>query len=189
MVASNIVRAAQITMAAWCLMVLGVGYDASSVAGQVAAGSTIPTAPDLEMSSMSIVGFDPETGDLGIALASRFFAVAPVAAHVRAGVGAVATMGGAPYADADMMLDMLESGVTPDEVLARLRLRHPEGIGQLNIVDAAGRSVSTTSRTQAREWKGHLYGRNYAAAGNVLAGPWGQDHRTVTGWGCPLASE
>ena len=50
-----------------------------------------------EMSSMSIVGFDPDTGDVGIALASKFFAVAPIAAHVRADVGAVATMGGAPH--------------------------------------------------------------------------------------------
>ena len=133
--------------------------------------STLATAPDLDMSSMSIVGFDPETGDLGIALASRFFAVAPVAAHVRAGVGAVATMGGAPYADAETMLDWLEAGATPAEVLERLRERHPEGIGQINIVDALGRSVSTTSRSQARMWRGHRFGENYAAAGNVLAGP------------------
>ena len=44
-----------------------------------------------DMSSMSIVGFDSETGDVGIALASNFFAVGPIAAHARADVGAVAT--------------------------------------------------------------------------------------------------
>lgn len=124
-----------------------------------------------EMSSMSIVGFDPETGDVGIALASRFFAVAPIAAHVRADVGAIATMGGAPYADAESMLDWLENGLSPSEVLERLRQNHPEGIGQINIVDVKGRSISTTSETQASMWKGHKFGKNYASAGNVLAGP------------------
>lgn len=130
-----------------------------------------PPAAAQEMSSMSIVGFDPATGEVGIALASRFFAVAPVAAHVRADVGAVATMGGAPYADGELMLDWLAEGATPEQVLERLRARHPEGIGQINIVDARGRSVSTTSETQASQWKGHRFGTNYAAAGNILAGP------------------
>lgn len=144
-----------------------------------------------EMSSMSIVGFDPATGEVGVALASRFFAVAPIAAHGRAGVGAIATMGGAPYADAELMLDWLEEGASPAEVLERLRARHPEGIGQINIVDATGRSISTTSETQARQWKGHRYGRHYAAAGNVLAGPWVVDAFAETfeateGAGLPL---
>ncbi len=124
-----------------------------------------------EMSSMSIVGYDPDTGDVGIALASRFFAVAPIAAHVRADVGAVATMGGAPYAEAETMLDWLEEGLSPAEVLDRLRERHPEGIGQINIVDAQGRSISTTSPTQASMWKGHKHGKHYASAGNILGGP------------------
>ncbi len=120
------------------------------------------------MSSMSIVGFDPATGELGIAMASRFFAVAPIATHLRAGVGAIATMGGAPYKDGEQMLDWLEKGDTPARVLARLRERYPD-IGQINIVDAKGRSISTTGA--ASVWKGHRFGRHYAAAGNILAGP------------------
>jgi uncharacterized Ntn-hydrolase superfamily protein len=120
------------------------------------------------MSSMSIVGFDPATGELGVAMASRFFAVAPIATHVRAGVGAVATMGGAPYKDGELILDWLEQGTTPDEVLERLRRRYPD-IGQINMVDARGRSTATTGN--ASEWKGHRAGQHYAAAGNILAGP------------------
>ena len=57
------------------------------------------------MSSMSIAGYDPATGEVGVAMASRFFAVAPIAVHVRASVGAIATMGGSPYKDADEMMD------------------------------------------------------------------------------------
>lgn len=145
-----------------------------------------------EMSSMSIVGYDPATGDVGVALASRFFAVAPIAAHARAGVGAVATMGGAPYPDAGLMLDWLAEGAAPEEVLERLRARHPDGIGQINIVDARGRSASTTSPTQARMWKGHRTGRHYAAAGNVLVGSrvvdaFAESFEASDGSGLPLA--
>jgi uncharacterized Ntn-hydrolase superfamily protein len=126
------------------------------------------TREDEVMSSMSIVGFDPSTGELGIAMASRFFAVAPIATHVRAGVGAIATMGGAPYKDGDEMLDWLQQGASPQEVLDRLRTRYSD-IGQINIVDAKGRSVTTTGA--ASEWKGGRTGRHYATAGNILAGP------------------
>jgi uncharacterized Ntn-hydrolase superfamily protein len=132
-----------------------------------AAAQQAPREDDV-MSSMSIVGFDPATGELGIAMASRFFAVAPIATHLRAGVGAIATMGGAPYKDGEEMLDWLAAGATPEEVLARLKQRYPD-IGQINIVDARGRSVSTTGA--APEWKGHRIGANYATAGNILAGP------------------
>lgn len=168
------------------------------VAGLVAALVVTLTAPalaqqaereDAIMSSMSIVGFDPATGELGIAMASRFFAVAPIATHVRAGVGAIATMGGAPYKDADQMLDWLQQGASPEEVLERLRERYPD-IGQINIVDAQGRSLSTTGA--ASEWKGHRYGMNYAAAGNILAGPqvvaaFADTFEKTVGSGLPLA--
>ena len=64
-------------------------------------------------------------------------------AHVRAGVGAVATMGGAPYKDGPLMLDWMEDGASPEEVLERLRQRY-DHIGQMSIVDAKGRSVAAT---------------------------------------------
>jgi uncharacterized Ntn-hydrolase superfamily protein len=115
--------------------------------------------------------------------------VAPIATHVRAGVGAIATMGGAPYKDAEQMLDWLEEGATPDQVLDRLRERYPD-IGQINIVDAQGRSVSTTGA--ASEWKGHRFGKHYAAAGNILAGPgvveaFANTFEQTEGRGLPLA--
>lgn len=144
------------------LLVIGLAAEASAQFLEAPAGP--------EMSSMSIVGFDPATGEVGIALASRFFAVGPIAAHVRAGVGAIATMGSSPFKDAREMLDWLEQGASPEDVLDRLRKRYPD-IGQINIVDAKGRSISTTSQTTSSMWKGHRFGRHYAAAGNILTGP------------------
>lgn len=148
---------------------LALIVTASRVGAQSPASQS-SAAPEPEMSSMSIVGFDPDTGDLGIALASRFFAVAPIAAHVRAGVGAIATMGSSPFKDANEMLDWMAQGATPEQVLERLRQRYDD-IGQINIVDAKGHSISTTSEKTSSMWKGSKWGRNYAASGNILAGP------------------
>ncbi|MBI4473433.1 MAG: DUF1028 domain-containing protein [Acidobacteria bacterium] len=155
------------------------------------AGAGEARAQD-EMSSMSIVGFDPETGEVGIALASKFFAVGPIAAHVRADVGAVALMGGAPFKEGKEILDWIEQGSSPEEALQKLREKYPQGIGQINIVDVKGRSYSTTSATQANMWKGSKYGKHYAAAGNILAGPqvvdsFAKSFESTDGIGLPLA--
>lgn len=141
----------------------------------VAAQPAFPQAPDAvgeddRMSSLSIVGYDPGTGDVGVCMASRFFAVGPVAAFARAGVGAIAIMGGGPFTEGERLLDWMEEGLAPAEVLARLRGEY-ETLGQLNIVDTRGRSVSTTGPGSSL-WKGHRFGRNYATAGNILAGPY-----------------
>ncbi len=155
----------------------------------VAVGLPLSAQP---MSSMSIAGYDPETGEVGVAMASRFFAVAPIAVHVRANVGAIATMGGSPYKDADEMLDWLEDGASPEAVIARLHDRYGDrwGGGQINIVDVRGRSISVTGTE--RMWKGHRYGRNYAAAGNILTGPevvdaFAETFERTEGSGMPLA--
>ena len=142
------------------------------------------------MSSMSIVAFDPETGDVGICLASKFFAVGPIATFARAGVGAVAVMGGGPFKEGERLLDWLAEGLTPAQTLARLRGLYPD-TGQINIVTAKGESLSTTG-PNAAQWKGHRFGPNYAAAGNILAGPqvvdaFGDSFETTAGQGLPLA--
>lgn len=160
-------------------------------ASRPAAAQPTPAPSTPEMSSMSIVAFDPDTGDVGIALASRFFAVGPIAAHVRAGVGAIATMGSSPFKDAPEMLEWLAQGASPDDVMARLRERYTD-IGQINIVDAKGRSASTTSQVTSSMWKGSRVGKFYAAAGNILAGPevvaaFGDTFEGSAGKGLPLA--
>ena len=149
--------------------------------------------PDSQrISSLSIAGYDPETGEVGIAMASRFFAVAPIAVHVRADVGAVATMGGSPYKDANEMLDWLEEGETPEGVIERLRDRYGDewGGGQINIVDVKGRSISATGTESM--WKGQRFGKNYATSGNILAGPevvdgFADTFERTEGSGMPLA--
>ena len=161
-----------------------------AVSGASSADAQELQRDDDLMSSMGIVGYDPETGEVGIAMASRFFAVGYVAIHARGGVGAIATMGGAPYKDGPLMLDWLEQGATPEQVLERLRETY-DNIGQIALVDAEGRSIATTSETSS-EWKGHRWGENYATAGNILAGPqvvdgFAETFEETAGSGLPLA--
>ncbi|HBU60540.1 MAG TPA: hypothetical protein DEB48_11930, partial [Verrucomicrobiales bacterium] len=48
-------------------------------------------AQNKPIATYSIVAFDPATGDLGIAVQSKFFGVGSVVPWAKAGVGAVAT--------------------------------------------------------------------------------------------------
>ena len=45
-------------------------------------------AAELPIATFSIVGFDPKTGDLGVAVQSKFFSVGSVVPWAKAGVGA-----------------------------------------------------------------------------------------------------
>ena len=164
---------------------------AATLLSALPAGAQVDlTREEHLMSSMGIVGYDPDTGEVGVASASRVFAVGYVMTHVRAGVGAVATMGGAPYKDGPLMLDWMEEGATPEEVLQRLRERY-DNIGQMSIVDVAGRSTAVTNPNSS-EWKGHRIGDNYATSGNILAGPevvdgFADTFEATVGSGLPLA--
>ncbi len=164
---------------------------AATLLSALPAGAQVDlTREEHLMSSMGIVGYDPDTGEVGVASASRVFAVGYVMTHVRAGVGAIATMGGAPYKDGPLMLDWMEEGATPEEVTARLRERY-DNIGQMSIVDVAGRSTAVTNPNSS-EWKGHRIGDNYATSGNILAGPevvdgFADTFEATVGSGLPLA--
>jgi len=145
---------------------------------------------DDRMSSLSIVGYDPATGDVGVCMASKFFAVGPVAAFARGGVAAMAIMGGGPFREGERLLDWMEEGLSPAEVLTRLRTEY-DTLGQLNIVDAQGRSISNTGPGSSL-WKGSRWGKNYATAGNILAGTYVVDafadvFEETEGSGLPLA--
>jgi hypothetical protein len=65
------------------------------------------------IATFSIVAYDSITQELGIAVASRFFAVGSVIPWARAGVGAVATQSFANTSFGWRGLDILEKGATP----------------------------------------------------------------------------
>src|SRR5207249_6051019 len=80
-------------------------------------------------STFSIVGFDPKTKDLGVAVESRFVAVGAVVPFAQAGVGAVATQSYANTTFGPKALGMMKQRVAPKDVLQRLvkAIRRPPG--------------------------------------------------------------
>ena len=132
------------------------------------------TAPALAAppspSTFSIVASDPEAGEVGVAVASRFFAVGSVVPFAKAGVGAVATQSFANTTYGPRGLALLERGVTAEEVV-RVLARGDDGREQrqLGVVSASGASATYTG-TKCNAWAGGRMGPNYAVQGNILAG-------------------
>jgi uncharacterized Ntn-hydrolase superfamily protein len=139
------------------------------VAALVALAAPSPAPPE-PVATFSIVARDPATGEMGVAVASRFFAVGAVVPWARAGVGAVATQSFANTTYGPRGLDLLAGGATPAEALAILLRADPDREKrQVGIVAADGASV-TYSGKECNPWAGGRSGRDHAIQGNILAG-------------------
>ncbi len=130
------------------------------------------TAPGSELvSTFSIVAFDPATGDLGVAVQSKFFAVGRVVPFATAGLGAVATQANANTTYGRHGLELLARGHAPEEVIQALISDDPQRQQrQVGIVDATGHAATFTGDATL-PWAGGRTGDHYAVQGNILAGP------------------
>jgi uncharacterized Ntn-hydrolase superfamily protein len=123
------------------------------------------------VSTFSIVARDAETGDLGIAVQSKFLGVGAVVPWARAGVGAIATQSHANVAWGPNGLDLLAGGMTAQEALDRLT-GDDDGSSarQAGIVDANGQAVTFTG-PDCMPWAGGVAGEGFCCQGNILVGP------------------
>jgi uncharacterized Ntn-hydrolase superfamily protein len=121
--------------------------------------------------TFSILGRDPETGELGIAVHSRTIAVG---SRVRGGKGGVAVF--AHQAASNPMysalgVELLEAGLSPEEALDFLvRADDSSSRRQVAILDIQGRTAAWTPDSIS-DWKGHRCGVDFCAQGNTLTGP------------------
>jgi uncharacterized Ntn-hydrolase superfamily protein len=132
-------------------------------------GAMIKTVSAAEpIATFSIVGYDPETGELGVAVQSKFFAVGSVVPYAKAGVGAVATQAFGNTTFGPLGLELLAKGLSPQATLDSL-VAPDEGRErrQVGIIDAKGNAVSFTGK-ECQAWAGGKTGKNYAAQGNIL---------------------
>lgn len=127
--------------------------------------------PQVElMGTFSIVAFDPETGDLGVAVASKFLAVGSVVPYAQAGVGAIATQSFANTTFGPKGLALLKKGLRPSQVLKQLLANDKDReLRQVGIVDAKGRAAAFTGK-KCLPWAGHIVGKSFAVQGNILVG-------------------
>jgi len=118
----------------------------------------------------SIIAKDTATGQIGIAVATKFFAVGALVPHIAPGIGGIATQALVnPYYGIDG-LRLLREGKSPQEILdALIGADSGAETRQLHIMDAAGRIAAHTGR-ECIDWCGHLHGAGFSIAGNMLAG-------------------
>lgn len=118
----------------------------------------------------SIIARDDLTGQIGIAVATRFFAVGARVPHIAAGFGGIATQALVnPYYGIDGVR-LLREGRAPRDIVETLTAADAgRESRQLHIMDAGGRIASHTGR-ECVDWCGHIEGNGFSMAGNMLAG-------------------
>ena len=122
------------------------------------------------VATFSIVGFDPETDSLGVAVQSKFLAVGSVVPWARAGVGAVATQAMANYNYGPRGLELMARGKTADETIESfISADEDREHRQVGVVDSRGKAATFTG-SECFEWAGGVTGEHYAAQGNILVG-------------------
>jgi uncharacterized Ntn-hydrolase superfamily protein len=134
----------------------------------------------------SIVAYDSATGDLGVAVQSKFPNVGGIVPWGRSGVGAVATQSLGNTAYGERGLDLIEQGATAEEAL-RIVMRTDTMLQdrQVGMVDTRGNAASFTGRSTF-DWAGGrvgtdgrtgglaggkgavIVGRGYAAQANIM---------------------
>lgn len=120
--------------------------------------------------TFSIVAADPDAGDWGVAVASRFPCVGAVVPWARAGVGAVATQSWANTAFGPDGLALMNEGIPAEDTLRRLLDGDDDREDrQVGVVDGAGRAATFTG-ARCMDWAGGATGPGFAAQGNILVG-------------------
>ena len=134
----------------------------------------------------SIVAYDSATGDLGVAVQSKFPNVGGIVPWAKSGVGAVATQSLSNTDYGELGLELIGHGATAEEAL-RIIMRSDTMLQdrQVGVVDARGNAASFTGRTTF-DWAGGrvgapsgrgtvaggkgdvIVGRGYSAQANIM---------------------
>jgi uncharacterized Ntn-hydrolase superfamily protein len=118
--------------------------------------------------TFSIVAWDPQRGEWGIAVQSKFIAAGAVVPWGQAGVGVLATQASSDGSQGPKGLELLRKGLSAPEVVARLSKESPDRDDiQIGVVDGKGRSAAFTG-AHCLEWAGHEVGAGYSCQGNIL---------------------
>ncbi|WP_291297332.1 DUF1028 domain-containing protein [Elioraea sp.] len=118
----------------------------------------------------SILARDPLSGTLGVAVATRFFAVGALCPHVEGGVAALSTQALMnPMYAAEGLAALRQGAAAPEVVAALTSADAGRAFRQLHILDAEGR-IGQHTGGECVAWAGHTQGRDCSVAGNMLAG-------------------
>jgi uncharacterized Ntn-hydrolase superfamily protein len=146
-------------------------------AAQQAGRSGIPVELWNPVATFSILGYDPDTGEVGGAVQSRVFSVGNGVLWAEAGVGAAATQAIVDVSYGPQALELLKMGYAPDAIVKFILNADPdpdpkrwtkEG-RQFAVMNAKGEYAAYTG-PKATTWAGNKGGKFCTAQGNILAG-------------------
>jgi uncharacterized Ntn-hydrolase superfamily protein len=148
------------TLSVACALTLSVPFSGQTLGGH-----------DDDIHTYSILGYDPETGDVGIAIASRVFNVSSF--YGKAGVGVFSlqhSFSGQNLMTAVEGVQLMEKGMTPAEAIKTLMAKDAgREWRQMGAIDVKGRVAGYTG-PKCTFWSGDRQGRNYTTQGNMLTG-------------------
>jgi len=121
------------------------------------------------VNTFSIVARDPQTGDIGVAVQSHWFAVGQIVPWAQAGVGAVATQSFVDPSYGQLGLELLRAGKNAPDALRGLLGADPScDVRQVAMIDARG-NVATFTGSRDIQAAGGTAG-NQTAPANIACG-------------------
>jgi uncharacterized Ntn-hydrolase superfamily protein len=119
----------------------------------------------------SIVARDPESGQLGVAVQTCWFAVGAIVPWAIAGVGAVATQAMVEVSYGPRCLEKLVAGADAHRALEEVRAEDPDSaVRQVAVVDGSGGANAFTG-DKCIDHAGHHVGAQYCVQANMMASP------------------
>jgi uncharacterized Ntn-hydrolase superfamily protein len=120
------------------------------------------------ITTFSIVAYDAQRQEWGVAVQSKFLAAAAVVSWARAGAGAVATQSFANLTYGPRGLDKMAGGASAEETLDALTSADEQRAQrQVGAVDKDGRAFAYTG-AECHAWAGHVVGDGFSCQGNIL---------------------
>lgn len=116
----------------------------------------------------SIVAYDKETNQMGVAVQSHYFGVGSIVTWAKPGVGAVATQSIVDVSYGPLGLSLIEAGKTAEQALRGLLAADPNAdVRQVAMVDANG-IVSVHTGVNCIAEAGDHIGDHYSTQANIM---------------------
>jgi uncharacterized Ntn-hydrolase superfamily protein len=118
--------------------------------------------------TFSIVARDEQTGQLGVAVQTHWFAVGAMCPWIEAGVGAIATQSMVEISYGPKGMDLLRSGRSPKESLDLLLAKDENrSLRQVSMVDSQGQ-VAVHTGDRCIQAAGHKQGNGFSVQANMM---------------------
>src|SRR5206468_5081360 len=134
--------------------------------------------PPWDTGTFSILGFDPQTGEVGGAVQSRVFSVGNGVLWADADAGVAATQAIVDVSYGPKAIDLLRKGMKPEAIIQAILEQDADPLPanwskqgrQFAVMNLKGEYAAYTG-PKATEWAGNKGGKFCTAQGNILAGP------------------